>query len=151
MHTVPEAFRGLQTVDFDPQSDYMAKKLPPVVAAVVIGVLVMVAYLLFILVSCCCMCCSSKRGFCQRPQQATYFQRLPFVVLVCLPAVVGIIGAIMVMAGGPGLVAAVKDLTKALLGQVPNRVPSIYLQQRCGVQKGGNWLLLCSLILSWYN
>jgi hypothetical protein len=121
---------ALQEIDYTVGSEYMNKKLAPVIVSVVIAVLVLVSYLLFILVSCCCKCCSSKRGFCQRPQQRTYVQRIPFIMLVVIPAVVGIIGAILVMAGGPQLVTAVKGLADGLIAQVPPQNSSVTLKRQ---------------------
>lgn len=90
--------------------DYIVKALVPLYAGAAIGICVLVAYLLFVIISLCCKCCSSKRGFCQRPQPLTYKQRLPFILMVLLPALLGVIGGILVLSGGPKLVGTFRVL-----------------------------------------
>lgn len=98
----------VQTIDFE-DTEYIQKKLAPLFAGIAIGVLVFVGYLLFFLISLCCKCCSMKRGCCQKPEHKQYKQRLPYVALVGVVAILGAVGGIMVLSAGPKAVAVVDD------------------------------------------
>lgn len=103
--------------------------LTPLFVGVALAVCVLVAYVLFVLISLCCKCCNNNRGCCQTPQHLTYKQRLPFIVTVALPALLGLIGGILVLSAGPGLVKAFQGLIDALLEQydiIVNILDSMY-------------------------
>lgn len=102
------------TEDFQ---EWIMKALTPVFIGGALAGCVLFAYLLFGIISLCCKCCSSKRGCCQRPQRLGYKERLPYIVLVGLPAILGLIGGVLVLSGGPGLVNSIKALIDALIEQ----------------------------------
>lgn len=101
----------LQEIDVEDR-DYVMKKLAPVFAGVAIGGIVLVCYLLFFLVSACCKCCSTKRGCCQKPQQKQYKQRIPFVGVIAVVAILATVGGIIVLSSGPKTVGVVDVFIK---------------------------------------
>lgn len=94
--------------DTDDFQDWIMKALTPVFIGGALAGCVLFSYLLFGIISLCCKCCSSKRGCCQRPQRLGYKERFPYIVLVALPAILGLIGGVLVLSGGPGLVNSIK-------------------------------------------
>ena len=90
----------------------------PAVAGIVIGAIVLLSYILFFIISLCCKCCSKKRGCCQRAQPLSYCRRLPYVILVAIGAVVGLIGGIILLSAVPGFADALKNLVNNQVDKV---------------------------------
>jgi hypothetical protein len=107
-----------RVIDFDPKGDYVKAVALPFVVGVAIGVVVFIAFLLFFLVSCCCKMCSSKRGCCQRAVPKAYKLRVPYILLVVALAIVGIVGAVMIIRSGPETAKALGRLVTGLLEKV---------------------------------
>ena len=116
--------------------EYVRRVATPAAVGIVLGCLVLLSYLLFFLVSACCKCCSKKRGCCQRAQPTPYCARLPYVIIVAICAVIGLVGGAIVLEGAPSFATATRTLVPSATwpsgssAKLPRALPKPHAPQK---------------------
>jgi hypothetical protein len=98
--------------------EYIRSVANPAVLGITLGVLTFAGYVLFFIISLCCKCCSKSRGCCQRAKAVSYMHRLPFILLVCLGALLAIIGGAVVLRAAPGFTLSLNQLIVDMITKV---------------------------------
>ena len=101
-----------------PSKEYIQHVGKPAIAGIVLAVLTMASFILFVIISLCCKCCNPKRGCCQRSQPLAYWRRLPYIVIVAICALIGLIGGAIVLKATPTFADRLDSLVKDQVAKV---------------------------------
>ena len=101
-----------------PSKEYIQHVGKPAIAGIVLAVLTMASFILFVIISLCCKCCNPKRGCCQRSQPLAYWRRLPYIAIVAICALIGLIGGAIVLKATPTFADRLDSLVKDQVAKV---------------------------------